>query len=96
MSRRHLYTQCPQKNVLLCRALAKQSKTFFWGHCVIFRLSLRIYRMLLFSIHFLVSSIGCAHKCSLELALPLLPELAHHRHAELLYLVHGLLGILTA
>ena len=52
--------------------------------------------MLLFSIHFLVSSIRCAHKCSLELALPLLPELAHHRHAELLYLVHGLLGILTA
>ena len=66
--------------------------------CVIciFQLSLRIYRMLLLSIHFLVSSIGCAHKCSLELALPLLPELAHHRHAELLYLVHGLLGILTA
>merc|ERR1719201_2957960 len=55
-----------------------------------------LYRMLLFSVNFLVSSIGCANKCSLELPLLLLPERAHHRRAELLNLFHGILGILTA
>ena len=33
----YVYTlsgRCPQKNVSLCRASAKQSGTFFWGHCV--------------------------------------------------------------
>ena len=64
--------------------------------CLIIQMSLRIYRMLLFSVNFLVSSIGCANKCSLELPLLLLPEGAHHRRAELLDLLHGLMGILTA
>ena len=64
--------------------------------CLIILMSLKIYRMLLFSVNFLVSSIGCANKCSLELPLLLLPEGAHHRRAELLDLLHGLMGILTA
>ena len=52
--------------------------------------------MSLFSVHFLISSIGCAHKGSLELPLLLLPELCHHPHAELLDLLHCLRGVLTS
>ena len=65
-------------------------------HCCLGEASTAVICASLFSVYFLVSSIGCTHECPLKLALLLFSELIYHPYAELLDLVHGFLRILTS